>query len=112
MKVLFAIFITFLSVNSYAMQTKAPQKIAYLMTWADYTGGVFKFVLENQDEEAQALCPSGYWLDGSSDKNAALYGFIKDAYQSKTPIIVYANEALDWDGMITKECKLQLAVGF
>ncbi|KZN30427.1 hypothetical protein [Pseudoalteromonas luteoviolacea] len=113
MKNLLFILATILSFHSLAvMQTKIPQKISYLMTWSDYTGGVFKFSLENQDEEARALCPSGYWLDGASDKNAAMYDFIKEAYQLKTPIIVHANETQDWDGMITKECKLMLAIGF
>lgn len=89
------------------MSTNGFFPVEDVLVWADYSNGAFRVSLEAQDENANALCPAGYWLDGSNDKNSSVLSVVLSAYHAQSKIRVYADENDDFPGMASKECKIR-----
>lgn len=99
-----------LSFSVNAMNTGGYYQISQIYIWEEYTQGTFKIILKGQNESSQSVCPGGFWLDGASDKNSALYSTALAAYHSNVKVRIYADENQDWSGLSSKECKLKLIV--
>lgn len=76
------------------MNTNGFYEIEDVLVWADYTNGAFRLRLKEQDANANELCPSGYWLDGSNDKNSSVLSVVLSAYHAQSRIRVYAEKMM------------------
>jgi len=88
--------------------TNSHYTIKNFRVWNDTGSNVMIFQLMNQDENANAHCPSGYWVSKSSTTGANLLHVALSAYNNQTPIRVWAYEDQDWPGLSSKECKVAM----
>lgn len=110
LSMLLGVLFIFLSDSCFAMATAGSFEIKNVFVWADYSGGAFRVLLKNQDATSETLCPGGYWLDGSNDKNASVLSTALSAYYAHAKVRVYADESDDFSGLTSKECKIKLIV--
>jgi len=101
------VLLLFSNASVAGMNTNGFYEIEDVLVWADYTNGAFRLRLREQDANANELCPGGYWLDGSNDKNSSVLSVVLSAYHAQSRIRVYADENDDFPGMASKECKIR-----
>jgi len=93
--------------SSSALAMNSSGVIAKILTWADYTGGVYLIQLDTVNSQ----CSDGYWLDDSQSRASAnILASALSAYHSKSAVKIYADENNDWPTRGGQQCKIQLLV--
>ena len=107
MKIIATALLIFLSVACQAMDTGGYYKVTKVWTWASYTNGTVLLQLDS----VNTACPNGYWFqDSANSASKNLLAVALSAYHAKTPVMIYADEASSWSGLVAKTCEIKLIV--
>jgi len=107
MKIAIGSLVMLLSLACGAMDTGGAYKITKIYSWNSYTNGSVLIQLENTN----ATCPGGYWFQDSANSGPKnIMATALSAYHAKTPVMIYADETSNFNGLGIKTCEVKLIV--